>query len=252
VSYNAKHNEANGEGGRDGSDDNRSWNCGTEGPTEDPAILALRKRQEGNFLATLLLSQGVPMLAAGDELGRSQQGNNNAYCQDNEISWVHWPDAATDQDEADQDEALFEFTRQVIALRRDHPAFRRRQYFQGRSIRGGKDAPGDIAWFTLAGEEMTEDDWEAGFAKSLTVFLNGEAISEPDQRGERVRDDSFLLLFNASEQDLEFTVPAARYGQAWEKELDTAAREEPGTAAAAKPGDLIEVRNHSVQVLRRT
>jgi isoamylase len=252
VSYDHKHNEANGEDGRDGTDDNRSWNCGTEGATADPAITALRRRQVRNFLTTLFLSQGIPMLLSGDEMNRTQQGNNNAYCQDNEISWVHWPDAATDQDEADQDEALFEFTRQVIALRRDHPAFRRRQYFQGRSIRGGKDAPGDIAWFTLAGEEMTEDDWEAGFAKSLTVFLNGEAISEPDQRGERVRDDSFLLLFNASEQDLEFTVPAARYGQAWEKELDTAAREEPGTAAAAKPGDLIEVRNHSVQVLRRT
>jgi glycogen operon protein len=252
VSYDHKHNEANGEDGRDGTDDNRSWNCGTEGATADPAITALRRRQVRNFLTTLFLSQGIPMLLSGDEMNRTQQGNNNAYCQDNEISWVHWPDAATDQDEADQDEALFEFTRQVIALRRDHPAFRRRQYFQGRSIRGGKDAPGDIAWFTLAGEEMTEDDWEAGFAKSLTVFLNGEAISEPDQRGERVRDDSFLLLFNASEQDLEFTVPAARYGQAWEKELDTAAPEEPGTAAAAKPGDLIEVRNHSVQVLRRT
>jgi glycogen operon protein len=130
--------------------------------------------------------------------------------------------------------------------------FRRRHYFQGRSIRGGQDAPGDIAWFTPAGEEMTGDDWEAGFAKSLTVFLNGEAITEPDPRGVRVRDDSFLLLFNASEQDLEFTVPAARYGQAWEKELDTAAPEETAGSTAVKPGDLLEVRNHSVQVLRRS
>jgi isoamylase len=251
VSYNHKHNEANGEDGRDGTDDNRSWNCGAEGPTGDRAVNALRQRQVRNFLTTLFLSQGIPMLLSGDEMNRTQQGNNNAYCQDNEISWVHWPDAAAGQDEADQAAALLEFTRQAIALRRDHPAFRRRQYFQGRSIRGARDAPGDIAWFTLTGEEMTEDDWDAGFAKSLTVFLNGEAISEPDQRGERVRDDSFLLLFNASEQDLEFTVPAARYGQAWEKELDTAAPEEPGTETAVKPGDLIEVRNHSVQVLRR-
>jgi len=248
VSYDHKHNEANGEDGRDGTDDNRSWNGGAEGPTDDPAINALRRRQVRNFLTTLFVSQGIPMLLAGDEMNRTQRGNNNAYCQDNEISWIAWPDG--DADDADSEgKALLEFTRQVIRLRRDHPVFRRRQYFQSRSIRGGRDALGDIAWFTPAGEEMTEDDWEAGFAKSLTVFLNGEAISEPDQRGERVRDDSFLVLFNASEQDLEFTVPSARYGQAWEKVLDTAEASE--SAAAAKPGDLLEVRNHSVQVLRR-
>jgi len=189
------------------------------------------------------------MLLAGDEMNRTQRGNNNAYCQDNEISWIAWPNGV-DGDGADsENKALLEFTRQVIRLRRDHPVFRRRQYFQRRSIRGGRDALGDIAWFTPAGEEMTEDDWEAGFAKSLSVFLNGEAISEPDQRGARVRDDSFLVLFNASEQDLEFTVPSARYGQAWEKVLDTAEASE--SAAAAKPGDLLEVPNHSVQVLRR-
>src|SRR6516162_4394959 len=211
VSYDHKHNEANGEDGRDGTDDNRSWNGGAEGPTDDPAINALRRRQVRNFLTTLFVSQGIPMLLAGDEMNRTQRGNNNAYCQDNEISWIAWPDG--DADDADSEgKALLEFTRQVIRLRRDHPVFRRRQYFQSRSIRGGRDALGDIAWFTPAGEEMTEDDWEAGFAKSLTVFLNGEAISEPDQRGERIRDDSFLLLFNASEQDLEFTVPPASYG----------------------------------------
>jgi isoamylase len=246
VSYNDKHNEANGEGNRDGTGDNRSWNCGAEGPTGNHAITALRQRQVRNFLTTLFCSQGIPMLLAGDEMNRTQQGNNNAYCQDNEISWLHWPDGADGGDEV-----LLRFTRQLIRLRHDHPVFRRRQYFQGRSIRGGHDAPGDIAWFTPGGEEMTEDDWDAGFAKSLTVFLNGEAISEPDQRGERVRDDSFLLLFNASEQDLEFTLPTARYGQAWEKELDTAAPEEPANAAAVKPGDVLEVRNHSIQVLRR-
>ena len=246
VSYNDKHNEANGEDGRDGTDDNRSWNCGTEGPADNPGILALRRRQVRNFLTTLFLSQGIPMLLAGDEMGRTQQGNNNAYCQDNEISWVHWPDVP-----GDGDQALLEFTRHVIRLRRDHPVFRRRQYFQGRSIRGGRDALGDIAWFTLAGEEMTEDDWEAGSAQSLTVFLNGEAISEPDQRGERVHDGSFLLLFNASEQDLEFTVPSARYGQVWEKVLDTTAPGPAVDASAVKPGDLLEVRNRSIQLLHR-
>jgi isoamylase len=243
VSYNDKHNEANGEGNRDGSDDNRSWNFGTEGPTGDPGITPLRQRQVRNFLTTLFLSQGIPMLLAGDEMGRTQRGNNNAYCQDNEISWMHWPGAPVDQ-------ALLEFARRVIGLRRDHPVFRRRLYFRGRSIRGGRDALGDIAWFTSAGEEMTEDDWEAGFAKSLTVFLNGEAISEPDQRGERIRDDSFLLLFNPSELDLELAVPAARYGQVWEKELDTAAVAEPATMAV-KPGDLVRVASRSVQLLRR-
>ncbi len=245
VSYNDKHNEANGEGGRDGTDDNRSWNCGTEGATNDPAIIALRRRQARNFLTTLLLSQGIPMLLAGDEMNRTQRGNNNAYCQDNEISWVAWPAGGP----GSADRALLEFTRQIIRLRRDHPVFRRRQYFQGRSIRGGRDSLGDVAWFTPAGEEMTEDDWEAGSAKSLAVFLNGEAISEPDQRGERVRDGSFLLLFNASEQDQEFTVPSARYGQAWEKLLDTAGSS--ATATTVKPGDLLEVRNHSVQALLR-
>jgi glycogen operon protein len=245
VAYNDKHNEANGEDNRDGTDDNRSWNCGAEGPTGDPGITALRQRQVRNFLTTLFLSQGIPMLLAGDEMNRTQQGNNNAYCQDNEISWVHWPGTA-----GDGDQALLEFTQQVIKLRRDHPVFRRRQYFQGRSIRGSRDTLGDIAWFTPAGEEMTEDDWEAGFAKSLTVFLNGEAISEPDQRGERVRDDSFLLLFNASEQDLEFTVPAAPYGQTWEKVLDTVP-EEAGNAVAVKPGDPLLVRSRSIQLLRR-
>jgi len=260
VSYNTKHNEANREDGRDGTDDNRSWNCGTEGPTDDPGITALRRRQVRNFLTTLFLSQGIPMLLAGDEMGRTQQGNNNAYNQDNEISWVAWPPAeAGPSPRAESpaempngaDQALLEFARRLIRFRADHPAFRRRQYFQGRSIRGG-DPLGDIAWFTPAGEEMTEEDWEAGFAKSLTVFLNGEAISEPDQRGERIRDDTFLLLFNASELVLKFTVPPAPYGQAWETVLDTAAPlERFEDVAATKAGGLVEVRDHSVQVLRR-
>ena len=246
VSYDHKHNEANGEDNRDGSDDNRSWNCGVEGPADDPAILVLRARQKRNFLTTLLLSQGVPMLLAGDEMGRTQQGNNNAYCQDNEISWVDWAVRA----EGDQ-EAL-EFVRTLIKLRAEHAVFRRRRFFRGQAVRGGRQRLGDIAWFTLAGEEMTDHDWDAGFVKSLTVFLNGRAISEPDPRGDRIVDDSFLLLFNASEQDLVFTIPPRRYGQRWAKALDTAmptADFEHDTAV--KPGDVITVMRHSLQVLHR-
>ncbi len=246
VSYNHKHNEANGEDNRDGSDDNRSWNCGAEGPTDDPAVLALRARQKRNFLTTLLLSQGVPMLLAGDEMGRTQQGNNNAYCQDNEISWVDWAVRAED------DQELLDYVRALIRLRADHPVFRRRRFFRGQPGRGGRPRLGDIAWLTLAGEEMNDHDWEAGFAKSLTVFLNGRAISEPDRRGGRIADDSFLLLFNVSEEDLTFTIPPRRYGQRWAKALDTAA---PATDfendTALKPGDVITVMNHSLQVLYR-
>jgi isoamylase len=246
VSYDHKHNEANGEDNRDGSDDNRSWNCGVEGPTDDPAILALRARQKRNFLTTLLLSQGVPMLLAGDEMGRTQQGNNNAYCQDNEISWVDW----AVRDESDQQ--LLDYVRKLIRMRAEHAVFRRRRFFRGQPLRPGRQRLDDIAWFTLTGEEMTGHDWEAGFAKSLTVFLNGRAISEPDRRGERIADDSFLLLFNASEQDLTFTIPPRRYGQRWAKALDTAmptADFEHDTAV--KPGDVITVINHSLQVLSR-
>jgi isoamylase len=258
VAYDHKHNEANGEDNRDGSDDNRSWNCGAEGPTDDPRILALRTRQQRNFLVTLLLSQGVPMLVAGDEMGRTQQGNNNAYCQDNEISWVAWPSVAGDagQQASAANESLLEFTRALIKLRARHPVFRRRRYFQGKPISGAPGEVGDIAWFTPAGEEMTEDDWTAGFAKSLTEFLNGDGISERDPRGEPVRDDSFLLMFNGSEHDLKFAVPALRYGEQWTRELDTSQPPGPDAGgadgdAAARPGDSIEVRSRSLQVLRR-
>jgi isoamylase len=246
VSYDHKHNEANGEDGRDGSDDNRSWNCGHEGPTDDPAVLALRARQKRNFLTTLLLSQGVPMLLAGDEMGRTQQGNNNAYCQDNEISWVNW--AVHDED----DQELDDYVRTLIALRADHPVFRRRRFFSGQALRGGRQRLRDIAWFTPTGQEMTGEDWDAGFAKSLTVFLNGQAISEPDRRGERVADDSFLLLFNASEHDLVFAIPPRRYGPRWTTVLDTALpRADLEGASTVKPGDMTTVINRSLQLLRR-
>jgi len=278
VSYNTKHNEANGEGGRDGTDDNRSWNCGAEGPADDPAVLALRQRQACNFLATLLLSQGVPMLAAGDEMSRSQRGNNNAYCQDNEISWVHWPPAALGQSatrnggarqggtaqggagasgEGAQGvlapgtaEVLLDFTQRLIQLRRDHPVLRRRRYLQGRPARGADDQLGDVAWFTPGGEEMTGQDWDAGFAQSLTVFLNGGAITETDRRGQPIRDDSFLLLFNASPDELTFALPPAGYGESWETVLDTA-RPAERFEDMAKAGELVPVRDRSLQVLRR-
>jgi len=208
VSYNTKHNEANGDRNADGSNDNRSWNCGTEGPTDDPAISELRNRQTRNFLATLLLSQGVPMLLAGDELGRTQQGNNNAYCQDNEVSWVDWEAAGKHAD-------LLEFTRDLIALRRDHPVFRRRRFFSGEL--GGQR---DISWLTPAGTEMTEADWRATYARSLAVLLNGEAITEAGPRGEANTDQSFLLLFNAYSEPVTFTLPATAGG--WQVVVDTA------------------------------
>jgi isoamylase len=232
VSYNHKHNEANGEDGRDGTNDNRSWNCGVEGPTDDPDVLALRQRQKRNFLTTLMLSQGVPMLLAGDELGRTQQGNNNPYCQDNEISWIDWED---------RDETFFEFARTVIKLRAEHPAFRRRRFFDGEAI----------AWFTPGAELMTGKDWESGFAKSLTVFLNGDEINEPDRRGQQIRDDSFLILFNASEMDLEFVIVPAEYGESWVKVLDTATGAGTESARQAKPGDIVTVVSNSMQLLSR-
>jgi len=249
VSYNHKHNEANAEGGADGSDDNRSWNCGVEGPTGDPAVNELRRRQRRNFLVTLFCSQGVPMLLAGDELGRTQLGNNNAYCQDNKISWVDWEHASQEKD-------LQEFTRALAAFRRRHPVFRRRRFFDRPDGRAA-GAPGDIAWLTPSGREMTDNDWNTGYAKALGVFLNGDAISEPDPRGERVRDDTFLLLFSADSQPVTFTLPAARFGPHWTVVLDTAspaAPDDPPAAAPPRPrkaGARVVLRAHSMMLLRR-
>ncbi|HEY9337802.1 MAG TPA: glycogen debranching protein GlgX, partial [Kribbella sp.] len=180
VSYNEKHNEANGEGNRDGESHNRSWNCGVEGDTDDPEVVDLRDRQMRNFIATLMLSQGVPMLSHGDEFARTQGGNNNAYCQDNEVSWVRWPKPGEDTEGT-----LLAFTRAMVWLRRDHPVFRRRRFFHGRPVEGTHDELTDIAWFTPEGEEMVQRDWQAAHAKALSVFLNGHAISEPGPRGER-------------------------------------------------------------------
>jgi isoamylase len=198
VSYNEKHNEANGEENRDGTDNNLSWNCGVEGPTDDPQINELREQQSRNMLATLLLSQGVPMLLAGDEIGRTQGGNNNAYCQDNPISWVDWTiDPAR--------ERLLQFARRMIALRREHPVFRRRHFFQGRPLHGVGEK--DISWLNPDGGEMSVEEWNNSYARCLGVFLGGESLHEVDERGRRVVDDSFLLLFNAHHDPIPFTLP---------------------------------------------
>jgi glycogen operon protein len=207
VSYNEKHNDANGEDNNDGESHNRSWNCGVEGPTDDVAINELRARQQRNFITTLLLSQGVPMICHGDELGRTQSGNNNGYCQDSALTWIEWADADTD---------LLEFTRTVSALRADHPVFRRRRFFDGKPVgRRGQDGLPDIAWFAPDGPEMTDEDWGTSFAKSVAVFLNGHGIPDRDARGQRVLDDSFLLCFNAHYEPLEFTLPPAEFGASW-------------------------------------
>ncbi|MGE0215519.1 glycogen debranching protein GlgX [Mycolicibacterium sp.] len=224
VSYNEKHNEANGEDNNDGESHNRSWNCGDEGPTDDPEVAALRSRQQRNFLTTLLLSQGVPMIAHGDELGRTQQGNNNVYCQDNELSWIDWASADTE---------LMEFTRTVSALRTAHPVFRRRRFFTGQPLDGTDGLP-DIVWLNPEGVPMTGDDWGSGFAKSIAVYLNGDALPYMDVRGERVTDASFLLCFNAHYEPIEFTLPPTEYAAEWTAVVCTATdpNDEPLPAGA--------------------
>ena len=240
VSYNEKHNEANGEENRDGESHNRSWNCGAEGPTEDPEVNKLRDRQKRNFLATLFLSQGIPMLLGGDEIGRSQNGNNNGYCQDNEISWFDWESA---------DKDLLEFTRQLIQLRKQHPVFHRRRWFQGRPIHGAQVT--DIDWFSPDGVEMAEEQWGQGFAKALGVFLNGEGIQSPDSRGERVVDESFYVLFNAHHEPLQFTLPKRDWGEEWVVALDTARPTLEEEEGRHKAGDEVSVESRSLKVLRR-
>ena len=244
VSYNEKHNEANGENGRDGESHNRSWNCGEEGPTDNPDVRALRLRQIRNFLTTLMVSQGVPMLAHGDEVGRTQGGNNNVYCQDNAISWMDW------QLSPDQ-ENLLEFTKRVIALRRDHPVFRRRRFFQGNADHGGASERGDILWLCTNGEEMQERDWQTGYARTLAVYLNGDALAEADSRGRRVEDDDFLLMFNAHSEAVDFTLHRLD-GFEWVQAINTAT-----DTGAADPhqdihqsGDTITVGGRSVLILR--
>ncbi len=243
VCYNDKHNDANGEGGNDGESHNSSWNCGVEGDTDDLEIVALREQQKRNFLTTLFLSQGVPMLLHGDELGRTQGGNNNVYAQDNEIAWVDW-------ERAKDFEVLTEFVSRLSLLRKEHPVFRRRRHFRGRPVRG--TAVEDIGWFTPAGEEMSDDDWDSGLAKSVTVFLNGEGIREPDPRGERVKDDSFFLVFNGHHEAIDVTLPDLGAGERWQVEIDTAAPMLGDVEdRTVKTGESVEIDARSVQVLRK-
>jgi len=239
VSYNEKHNEANGEGNNDGESHNRSWNCGAEGPTDDPAVNELRSRQQRNFLTTLLLSQGIPMLLGGDELGRTQQGNNNAYCQDNELSWIDWESG---------DARLREFTRRVIELQAAHPVFRRRGWFKGQPLRGA--GVSDIAWFNPDGAEMTDEDWNSAHAKAFAVFLNGDALRERDEQGRTVRDDSFLLLFNAHDETISFTLPPESFGRKWQVVVDTKT-DAVGNGPSLAAGDAVEVAGRSIVVASR-
>jgi isoamylase len=234
VSYNEKHNEANLESSRDGDNNNLSWNCGVEGPTEDPAIIALREQQERNFLATLFLSQGVPMLCGGDEFGRTQHGNNNAYCQDNPLSWLHWDWSPAQAD-------LVAFTRYVIGLRKEHPVFRRRRFFQGRNIRGA--GVKDIAWYEPRGKEMTDKAWGDHFARCLGVLLNGDMLEEMDEHGEPIVGDTLFLMFSAHHGPILFRLPLKPAGSRWECLLDTA---EP------RPNVRFLVRDHSYRLRARS
>jgi isoamylase len=241
VSYNEKHNEENGEDNRDGHNDNRSWNCGAEGLTGDPEIERLRARQQRNFLVTLFLSQGVPMLTAGDEIGKTQQGNNNTYCQDNELSWLDW---------SRSNRELLRFVQRLIAMRRNHPVFCRRRFFQGRPLHGSE--VNDIAWFRPDGTEMNNEDWLNGFAKSFSVFLNGDGIASRDHRGERIRDNSFLLLFNAHHEPLPFSLPTSHgslRARPWHIVVDTAAAD-PFAEIALSTELLLSVEARSLVVLR--
>lgn len=241
VSYNEKHNEANGEDNRDGTDDNSSWNCGVEGPTDDPDVNELRDRQKRNFLATLLFSQGVPMICGGDEIGRTQRGNNNAYCQDNELSWYDWKLDRSARE-------LFAFAQQLIALRHEHPVLRRRRFFQGRQIWGSEVK--DVAWFRPDGKEMTDEDWSKGYVRCLGLRLAGDAIEEKDEKGRRIIGDTLLLLLNAHHESLSFTMPAHKRGVRWEPLLETAVHEELKSISFLKGGDQFDLAGRSMAVLR--
>jgi glycogen operon protein len=241
VSYNEKHNQANGEGNRDGDNHNNSWNCGVEGPTEDPNIVALREKQKRNLLGTLLLSQGVPMICGGDERGRSQRGNNNAYCQDNEISWLNW-------DLNERDAQLLEFAKHLIQLRKEHPVLLRRRFFQGRAIRGGGIR--DIAWFQPDGSDMSEEAWDNGLVRTLGMRLNGMAIDETDERGERIIDDILLLLINGHDEKQSFKLPGPPESPRWEVLLDTNTPHVEETRSAA-PGEIFELHPRTLVMLRQ-
>ena len=244
VSYNQKHNEANGEGNRDGESHNRSSNFGVEGPTDDPAILALRARQQRNFIATLLLSQGVPMLLHGDELGRTQQGNNNGYAQDSRLTWIDWDDV---------DPSLIEFTAALARLRKEHPIFRRSRFFDGHPVKMEEGAPiPDIVWLRPDGSVMQPEDWDTGFGRTIGVFLNGDGIRERDRRGEQISDRHFIVLFNAGDEQESFHIPAPEFSPEWDVLVDTAGRLantepiEPGATITLEAKSLIVLGEHEM------
>ncbi|MCB1193248.1 MAG: glycogen debranching protein GlgX [Leptospiraceae bacterium] len=243
VSYNDKHNEANGENSEDGESHNRSWNCGAEGDTDDINIQNFRRKQQRNFLVTLMLSQGIPMLLSGDEMGRSQKGNNNPYCQDNEISWLNW-------DFQEENESLLDFTRELISFRHKHPVWRKRKWFHGRAIHGS--GVNDIVWFNPDAGEMTEEQWLAGYAKAIGVFLNGEEIATPGFRGERIIDGSFLTLFNAHYEEIDFTIPSRLQGWEWSTIIDTTkSRFVQRGQKYGQSTPNVKVASHSIKVLQR-
>ncbi len=239
VCYNDKHNEANGEDNNDGESHNRSWNCGAEGPTDDEEINKLRQQQKRNFLTTLFLSQGVAMLVAGDEFGRTQGGNNNAYCQDNEISWLHWDN---------QDVDLLEYTKKIIKFSQQHPVFCRRGWFKGQPIQGTDRE--DIAWFLPDGNEMSDEDWQNGYAKSLGVYLSGHAIKSVSEKGEKILDDSFYVLFNAHYEPIEYQIPSKKWGGNWVKVVDSYANYVDENGEPYDNGQKVTVEGRSVVVLK--
>jgi isoamylase len=240
VSYNDKHNEANGEENRDGHTNNLSWNCGAEGPTGDAGVNALRERQKRNFFATLLLSQGVPMMVAGDEFGRTQQGNNNAYCQDNEINWIDWY-------WDDPKWTLLNFVKRMVRLRRAHPLFRRRDFFKGVVVddKGRKD----VTWLKPDGAEMTPEEWEKDFARCLGMWLYGKSLPETDERGRPLHDDSYLVLFNAHDEKIDFALPAL-VGHAWRAEIDTSSPSGEPAPEVASPDGTYPLQGRSLALLR--
>jgi isoamylase len=237
VSYNEKHNEKNGEDSRDGENNNISWNCGAEGPTGDAEILELRERQKRNFLATMLLSQGVPMISHGDEMGRTQLGNNNAYCLDNEVTWIDWNLDADKQ-------TLLEFVRKLVHFRRAQPTLRRRKYFQGRNIRGGQD----VAWLSPDGREMNDAAWQTGFVRTLGMLLSGTAIEEVNERGEPIIGDTVLVMLNGQTEKVSFTFPGVDGSQLWHRVVDTFDPLSPDRVY--KPGVRYALQGRSVAVFR--
>jgi len=240
VSFNSKHNEANGENNRDGMENNRSWNCGVEGPTDQPEINQLRFRQKRNFIATLLLSQGVPMLLAGDEIGHTQNGNNNAYCQDNEISWLDW-------DPGRIDKGFLSFVQRLIALRKTHPSFRRRSFFQGRGIKGAGIK--DVVWLKPDGQEMTDQEWNQEFARCLGLLLSGDAADETDERGQRIRDGNFIILMNAHHDEIPFTLPVLTASAGWTTLVDTSCQSSQGANTFYSPSKAYPLQARSFALL---